>query len=598
MTSTPERRHTRAALAALVLAALALPVTAAQGPDPLKAAREALSQGDGIAAEVDLNRALQAGATKPAVAAMMGEAKTLQGDLDAADEWLEPGEFAPGDREYGFHMLGRLKLAEGDLDAADKAYAHALQAGPGDAGLWVDIGRLRYRTGAQDQAVQASLTALQRDPKNPRALEFHGQLVRDSQGFAAALPWFARGLQSAPEDLSLLGEYAATLGELGRAKDMLAVTRKMIALDGHNARAFYLQAVLAARVGDDQLARRLMWHVGDEFKNVPAAMLLTGILDLRGGNNALAVEDFDQLVRLQPDNPRARELFARALLANGDASEVVARFAAPARHAGTSAYLLTVVGRAYEMLGDRAAAAPYLDRAAQDAPGGVTPLVNNDASELTLFRYGGDPFRLDAAVARVRDKLAKGDLAGARAVAATLGQRYAGSADYRTLAGDVALAGGDPVGALVQYRAAAAIRCSLSLVQRMTAALERSGQGGEADRLARTYLAGHPLDRDAAELVGALAVEHGDWVRARAIYGWLLAGEPGANDPQAHLMLAMAEAHLGDTSSALADATVAYTEQRMNARATLLLGQLLKQAGGHDAEAQALLAKAAAMGAG
>ena len=262
----------RAALAALTLAALALPVAAAQGPDPLKAAREALSHGDGIAAEADLNRALSAGASKEAVAAMMGEAKTLQGDLDSADQWLEPGQFAPGERQYGFHMLGRLKLAENDLDAADKAYAQALQLGPGDAGMWVDIGRLRYREGAQDQAVQASLTALQRDPKNPRALEFRGQLVRDSQGFAAALPWFARGLQSAPDDLSLLGEYAATLGELGRAKDMLAVTRHMIALDGKNPRAFYLQAARAARVGDDNLARRLMWRVGDKFETVPAAM--------------------------------------------------------------------------------------------------------------------------------------------------------------------------------------------------------------------------------------------------------------------------------------------------------------------------------------
>ena len=596
MTSTPERRGLRAALAVVALAALALPVAAAQAPDPLKAAREALSHGDGIAAEVDLNRALEGGASKPAVAAMMGEAKTLQGDFDAADQWLEPGEFAPGEQQYGFHMLGRLKMAEGDLDAADKAYAQALQTGAGDAELWVDIGRLRYRTGAQDQAIQASLTALQRDPKNPRALEFRGQLVRDSRGCAAALPWFARGLQNAPNDLALLGEYAATLGELGRAQDMLAVTRKMIALDGHNARAFYLQAALAARAGDDDLARRLMWRVGDQFKNVPAAMLLTGILDLRGGNSALAVEDLDQLVRLQPDNFRARELFARALLENEDASEVVARFAALARKPAASPYLLTVVGRAYEMLGDRAAAAPYLDRASTVAAGGIAPLPNNDASELTLFRYGSDPFRLDAAVARVRDQLAAGDLAGARKVTATLGQRYAGSADYRTLAGDVALAGHDPAAALAYYRGAADIRCSLALVERMAAALQQLGQADQADRLARKFLAEHPADRDAAELVGALAVGRGDWPRARTLYGWLLASGPAADDPQAHLMLAMAQARSGDPNGPLANATAAYRTQRMNGRAALVLGRLLEQAGGHDADARALLAKARTMG--
>ncbi len=72
------------------------------------------------------------------------------------------------------------------------------------------------------------------------------------QGLVASLPWFEKGLKAAPDDLSLLGEYAATLGEIGRAKDMLRVTRHMIELDGENPRAFYLQAVLAARAGNLQ----------------------------------------------------------------------------------------------------------------------------------------------------------------------------------------------------------------------------------------------------------------------------------------------------------------------------------------------------------
>jgi tetratricopeptide (TPR) repeat protein len=588
----------RAALAGLALMALALPVAAAQGPDPLRDARTALDRKDGVSAEVDLRRALKAGVPQAKVAAMMGEAKTLQGDFAGADQWLDPEQFAPDQREYGYHMLGRLKMEEGKFDAADKAFSQALEAGQGSAGLWVDIGRLRYRTGAQDKAVDASLMALERDPKNPRALEFRGQLVRDSQGFAAALPWFSRGLKIAPNNLSLLGEYAATLGELGRAKDMLRITRKMIKLDGHNARAFYLQAVLAARVGNDNLARRLMWRVGDSFQNVPSAILLTGILDLRAGNNALAVEDFDDLVRMQPDNPLAQELFGRALLENGDAREVVQRFAKLAQRGDASPYLLTVVGRAYEVLGDRAAAAPYLDRAALPPRMQVWPLANNKEGELALFRYGDDPFRLDAAVPRVRDQLAAGDITGALAVTTKLGERYTGSVDYQTLAGDVALAAGDPGGALEHYRAAAKVRRSLLLIERMVAALQQLGKGDEADALARNFLAEHPLDRDAAELVGTLAVQRGDWRRVRVIYSWLLSTAPGVIDPHSHLMLALTEAKTGAPKQALANATAAYRMQPANGRATWLLGKLLQQAGGHEKAASALLAKAEAMGVG
>ena len=142
----------------------------------------------------------------------------------------------------------------------------------------------------------------------------------------------------------------------------------------------------------------------------------------------------------------------------------------------------------------------------------------------------------------------------------------------------------------------AAIRRSLSLVQRMALALEQLGQPADADRLAHEYLAEHPSDRDAAELVGALAIKHGDWPRARTIYAWLVSTNPGAEDLQARLMLAMAQARTGEVKDALANATAAYRMQRMNGRATWLLGKLLQQAGGHDRQAQALLAKATAMG--
>ena len=421
--------------------------------------------------------------------------------------------------------------------------------------------------------------------------------MRDSEGFAAALKWFARGLQSSPDDTQLLGDYAATLGELGRVKDMLKITRKMIKLKSHDVRAFYLQAVMAARAGDDNLARRLLWKVNGAFDNMPAAILLNGVLELREGNTALAVEDFAKLARMQPGNRRVQELFARALHENGDNRELIVRFAKIADREDASPYLLTLVGRAYEALDDRTSAAPYLDRAAQPLSTQVSPLANSKADELTLFRYGDDPFRLDAAVPRVRDQLAAGDVSGALAVSAKLSEKYTGSADYQTLAGDVALAAGDPAGALDHYRACARIRRSLALVERMVAALQQLGQNDAAFALARNYLAQHPIEREAAELVGNLAVQRGDWPRARAIFTWLLGTAPGVTDPHSHLMLALAEAKAGNNGEALANAAAAYGMQRANPRATLLLGRLLAKAGGHDKQANALLAKASRMGA-
>lgn len=582
----------RAALAALAVALLSLPAAAAPGADALDAASKALQRQDGIAAEVELKRALDAGVPRASVAAYMGEAELLQGEFDEARKWLEPSEFSPESRMRGFQMLARLEISQDNLDAALAAFNRALEGNPGTAELWVDIARLHYMSGQHLLAIDAAETALERGSENPRAIEFKALLVRDSQGLEAALPWFARGLEAAPDDLSLMAEYASTLGELGRAKDMLAVTRRMIELDGKNARAFYLQAVLAARAGKDQLARRLMARTGDGLQDIPAATMLEGVLELRSGNPALAVEAFADLARLQPDNPRAHELFARALLENGEAAEVAARYAPMAARADASAYLLTLVGRAYEELGDRVAAAPFLDRAAAEPEFSLLPLANSDQSELLLFRFGDDPARLDVGIVRIRQQIAKGALGEAGRTIASLRGRFSGSADFLTLAGDVALVQGDTAGALAEYETVARIRRSQTLIAKMVAALRQSGRSADARALALDYLRQHPLDRDSVWLAAKLAEVAGDWRQVKLLAGHLRRLAPNTRDPQVIGLLALAQLRLGEAEAALRNATDAYRMQPMNARAAAILALALRKTGGDAAQIAALEAKA------
>lgn len=585
----PERR---AAFAILALALLSLPVSAAPGTDAMNVALDALGRQDGIAAEVELKRALDAGVPRASVAAYMGEAEFIQGEFEQARAWLEPGEFSADTRMRGFQMLARLEISQGNLDAALAAFNRALEDNPGTAELWIDIARMHYLSGEHLMAIDAAGTALERGPDDPRAIEFKALLVRDSEGLEAALPWFARGLEAAPDDLSLLAEYASTLGELGRTKDMLAITRRMIELDGGNPRAFYLQAVLAARAGQDNLARRLMARTGSSLQDIPAALLLEGILELRAGNPALAVDAFAKLARIQPDNMRAHELFARALLENGEATEVAARYGAVAARADATPYLLTLVARAHEELGDRAAAAPLLDRAAAVRGLSATVLANSEQSALLLFRFGHDPSRLDVGIVRIRELIAQGALAEAGQSIAALRERYSGSADFLTLAGDVALARGDAVGALAEYETVARIRRSQALTAKMVVALRLAGRAGDARALALDYLRQHPLDRDAAWLAARLAEDAGDWRQVKALSEHLRRMEPGGRDPHLLALLALAQLRSGEAEAALASASEAYRMQPMNGRSAAVLAMAMRQTGGNAAQIAALEAKA------
>lgn len=557
MTFTPERGWTLAVAAAAALIGTALSAAPPEAQGFMAEAREALGKGDGIAAEADLRRALDAGASREEVAAAMGDALIKQGAPDKARDWLGAGRFAPGQESYGWRMLGRLERVAGNLPAAGQAYDRALKFAPNDGQLWVDIGRLRYAGGEQLQAVEAADHALALDPGNPRTLEFRAQLIRDQYGLTAALPWFEAGLNRKPDDIALLGEYAATLGELGRARDMLKATRRMLQLDPGNARALYLQAVLAARAGKMDLARSLLGRTGDSIAAVPAAMLLRGALELEAGNPNLAIDVLDRLVRMQPANGPARLLLARAAAVAGDRSQM---FAAFPDDTAASPYLLTLQGRAQEDVGKRDLAAPLLTHAAETLRSDLAPIGERGDLGILTADWAETPGRIGAGVPYVRKLLGSGNQALAGDIAEKLRAANPGSADAQAIAGDVRLLQNDPVSAIERYRIAARVRVTSDLVARMALALDRAGQGAEADAFVESHLAASPTDRHLVRLAAARAVRRGDWPRARGLLEYLAPAM--LRDPALLGELAQARLRTGDRGGAEQAAASAYALRR------------------------------------
>lgn len=572
-TSAPERlRPFRLAAVALLAAVLAgAGVASAPGDDFVARARQALAQHDGIAAEADLRRALAAGVRREAVAAYLGQAYLDQDAPERAREWLEPALFTPDTAALGFRNLARLERTKGDLAAAGRAFDRAMAITPRDATMWVEIGRLRYAGGEHMLAIDACDYALKLDPDNVRALEFKGQLVRDSQGLVAALPWFERALQRHPRDLPVLGEYAATLGDLGRAKKMLATTRLMLSIDPGNPRAYFLQAVLAARAGKVDLARGLLARTGDKLDDMPAAQLLEGVLEMEAGNYVLAAEALSRLVRAQPANGRAVLLLARAYALAGENRLVVHDYADAAARPEASPYLLALVARAHEADGRRDLAAPLLDRAAVPRRPAVFPVAGSE--------FGG--------------LLAAGSAEEARAAAERNVAANPGSAFNQIVAGDVRLASGDGIGAMRHYRLAAYVRLSESLLLRMVAACLQAGQGAEASALVDGFLAMNPGDRAALRMAAGEAAAARNWPRARLLLEALRAGG-GADDVELLSDLSLAQLRSGDAKAAEATARAAYALQRGSAAAAGAWGLGLEALGQHG-RAQALLDKSRRM---
>ena len=526
MTSRPDRA-VRAWLLAGLCAGLVACADMADEPSPAEGAQAALARGDGRAAERHLRDMLAQGSQPAELAALLGQAALQQGDLPKARRWLGEGNFSEETAALGFRLLGRLELREGRLGEAAAAFNRALDINSESAALWADIGRLRFRGGEQIEAIEAAERAIAIDPKDPAALHFRGQLVRDSHGPIPALEWYAAAAENGAGDREILTDYAATLGEIGEAHAALDVLDEVAARWPAAPRVSFLRAVLAARGGDTQTARGLLQRAPQAERDSPAGLMLGGIIDLEQGHYASAAQTFDRLAGLQPDNRHVSHLLALALSLSGGERELVARFAEAANARYATPYLRMSVGRALEALDRREEAAIYLDAAARPAGLTISPLPSRTPSEAIRVS------KLESGLALrdfVREMLRPGETDEAVAEAQEFAERFPGSGDAARLLGDAQLANGDLDKAIASYARAARVRQDWPLTNRLMAAYLAKGDEAAMVEVLEFHLAGGTRNPSSSAFAGAILAERQQFARAAAMLDSAIAHGSG-RDP-------------------------------------------------------------------
>ena len=393
-----------------------------------------------------------------------------------------------------------VSMRNGKLAEAARALDTARSLAPENPDLWLAIARMRLRGGEHLTALEAADRALALGPDYGPALLLRALMVRDAHGVADALPWFEDAIEADRENPDIWAEYAATLGDSGQARAMLSAVRRLDEIAPDDTRVPFLQAVLAARGGDDALARSLLARSGMTARGVPAALLLDAVISFREGNADSAALTLEGLAARQPANVRVRELHAHALLAGGHADEVVRRFGTDATLPEASPYLVMLVARAQERRGDRVAAAPLLARAYGAMRTGPSVLVARDG--------------LLPLTAEVRRDLLAGTRAGARDRAAMLRTQFPASADVASLGADALLGSSDLQAAIAAYSLASEARRPWPLARKTVWAFARSGNREAADLLLVRHVAGEPETASALIALAQRLAERGDWSRA------------------------------------------------------------------------------------
>ena len=551
----------------------------AWGEAHLALARANLMLDEGIAAEAAIRRAIDSGVAPARTHALMAHAILLQGDPRRA--LIESRKAPQADRLYALRVQTRAYTAGGNLAAAQEAAMAAVRLAPASADAWTELGRFRLNAGDIVGAIEASAKAVDLDKGNTDALVLRAELVRTQYGLVAALPWFERALQRDPYRHATLIQYAATLGDAGRTREMLALTRRAMEVRPRSPQALYLQAVLAARAQKFGLARQLLQRAGGGVGQLPGGLLLGGALDLEEGAYARAIEKLRGLVSLQPMNIGARKLLATALL-RSDASKNGIDVLRPVVERGDAdSYALSLVARGYERIGERAEAARYFDRAALPVRDNAGWFSSDDSLPVlaaAAARGPSDDPRATLPLLRGLVEDGRGQEALSRAQ--DIARRNPGAPASASLVGDILMLLKRPGEAVAWYKTSAGIRFNEPAMLRLVEALDRSGQRQEASRTLALFLSQNPLNLAALRLSAHWQAAAGEFDAAIDSLEAIRL-RTGNRDVALLAELAFAYAGAGEPERAARYAEAAYIIAPTNPAVAGAMGWALTQGGDH-----------------
>ena len=544
--------------------------------EQVQLARVLFDLGDGIGAEAAVNAALGAGGSEAALRPLAAKAAAMQGEGERAFRILDAGPIAPEMIGEAAWVAGNVHLDYGDLDAARDAYDRAVQDLPRNSDLWVDVARFRDANADALGARDAIDYAIELDKANSGALAYKANLVRSQAGLKASLDWYERALEADPDNAGALIDQAATLGDLGRYKDMLASLRHAATLVPANAQIYYLQAVLAARAGNYRLARSLLQRTRGRLDNEPGFMLLSAIVELELGGEAVAATWADRLIEEQPGNLTARRILAVSEWAGGDADGAAEALAPIVSRSDADSWSLLLAARVSAELGQTAASAEYLARAAALSPGEAAPFAP-DGYGLSAAA-DAEPLNPARVIPAMEYEMINGQAGRALQRATQLRDANRGVADAHILHGDAALAAGDYRLAVQSFRAARDLDSGERTTLRLANALFRAGDVAGSGATILALRDSQPSSIAADRLAGSLAMDLQHWDDAIRHFE-RVRQRVGNRDVVVLRELSKAYAAKGDRARATGMIALAYRLQPLNGEIMRLYADLLAQAG-------------------
>ncbi|MEO0575374.1 MAG: XrtA/PEP-CTERM system TPR-repeat protein PrsT [Pseudomonadota bacterium] len=423
-----------------------------------KLAKVSLGLGDFVAAEVNLQRAVESGLTGPDVRRLSLDILLAQSKFSDMLTALEtpPAVLANAER---LKYIGRAQLGLGKTEIASGTYQQLAQLQPDSVDAALGLASIDAASGRADAAVIALQALVDRAPDQVDAQLLLGTLHQRRADYASAERAFEAAIAAVPRETSLpryldilsnLVDSQLSLGALDAASGNLKTLRS---LAPNAPPALFLSAKLARASGDPEGATRDLQQLLQITPDDLQAQYMLGQLQLQRGNLEQAEEVLSRLVSLAPSNVAARKLLAQVQLQRARPDAALAALAPVGGDVDEDLAMQKLFALARLQQGDIEAAIDNLEQARALDPSdrktqlGLASLQvsNGDfASAEALLRemtQVSDDFRRESLLLAAMD--GQGKSAEAATFARQLAQSNADSADALRIASIFLLNSGD-----------------------------------------------------------------------------------------------------------------------------------------------------------
>ena len=422
---------------------------------------------NGVAAEVELDKAIELGAEGEQIDLFRARVLLLQKKLDEAEDVLKEVTFTSDLAYEALLLRGDIKNELKEFEAAKGFYQAAVDDKPDNYYGYVGLAQLELNQGFIEDAFENASKANELQPNDPIVLYLLGSTSRYLLKPDEAIAYLNQALEQNEQHYLALLELVAIYIEKNEFEQARKQLDTVYALSPDDRMARYYSALLLASEGKNEEAEELMLRLGDLPKVYPPAARVYGHIAYRLGKYSTATPYLEQFLRLLPEDRPTRLALAEAYTRRGKAREALRllKVLLDANEADLEANLQAAA--AAGIMGDREKVGEYVSRAQNLAQTGTDEdkeLIRSLGRRLAINTYqkGNDQGAIDQLQQMASEdeedlltltlmanlQMESGDLAGAEATTSKLltvspdnpvGANLMGSVRYRQRKIDEAL---------------------------------------------------------------------------------------------------------------------------------------------------------------